>query len=53
MKSFKPTPRVTLRLGGYDDMTQQILPVSANLKTQGDGGKDNPVPEATVILMNI
>ena len=29
------TPRVTLRLGGYDDMTQQVLPVSANLKTPG------------------
>ena len=35
MKSFKPTPRVTLRLGGYDDMTKQILPVSANLRTPG------------------
>ena len=35
MKSFKPTPRVTLRLGGYDDMTQQILPVSAKLRTPG------------------
>lgn len=35
MESFKPTPQVTLRLGGYDDMTQQILPVSANLRTPG------------------
>ena len=33
MESFKLTPRVTLRLGGYDDMTQQILLVSANLRT--------------------
>ena len=53
MENFKPTPRVTLRLGGYNDMTQQILPVSAKLKTQDDGGKDNPVPEATVILLKV
>ena len=49
MENLKPTLRVTLRLGGYDDITQQILPVSAKLKTQDDGGKDNPVPEATVM----
>ena len=42
-----------MRLGGYDEITQQILPVSAKLKTQDDGGKDNPVPEATVILMKV
>src|SRR3954463_12122658 len=42
MESFKPTLRVTLRLGDYDDMTQQILPVSAGLRNPGHGGKDNP-----------
>src|SRR4051812_24448465 len=35
MENLKPTPRVTLRLGGYDDMTQQVLPVSAGLRTRG------------------
>ena len=28
MENLKPTPRVTLRLGGYDHMNQQILPDS-------------------------
>ena len=35
MENLKPTPRVTLRLGCYDDMTQQILLLSANLRTPG------------------
>ena len=53
MENLKPTPRVTLRLGGYNDMTQQVLPVSANSNAQDDGGKDNPVPVDTAILMKI
>ena len=28
----KPTPRVVLRLGGYNDMTQQMLPVFSEVK---------------------
>jgi hypothetical protein len=44
MKNLKPTPRVVLRLGGYNDMTWELRVI---------GGKDNPVPEATAILMKI
>ena len=32
MKNLKPTPLVTLRLGGYNDMTQQMLPVFSKVK---------------------
>ena len=31
-ENLKPTPRVTLRLGGYNDMTQQTLPVFNEVK---------------------
>ena len=44
MENLKPTPRVILRLGGYSDMTRELRVV---------GGNDNPVPEATTILMKI
>ena len=53
-ENLKTTPWVILRLGGYNDMTQQILPVFQWIQEpQDDGGKDNPVPEATTILMKI
>ena len=32
MENLKPTPQVTLRLGGYKDMTQQMLPVFSEVK---------------------
>ena len=32
MENLKPTPRVALRLGGYNDMTQQMLPVFSKVK---------------------
>ena len=38
------TPRVVLRLGGYNDMTRELQVI---------GGNDNPVPEDTAILMKI
>ena len=44
MENLKPTPRVILRLGGYSDMTRETRVV---------GGNDNPVPEATAILMKL
>ena len=50
MENLKPTPRVVLRLGGYNDMTQ-IVPVSAGSRTPGHWREGNPVPEATAILV--
>ena len=50
-KNLKPTPRVALRLGGYNDMTQQMLPVFSEFKNPRTLEKDNPVLEATTILM--
>ncbi|XBI99007.1 hypothetical protein VPH35_019170 [Triticum aestivum] len=44
MESLKPTPRVILRLGGYNDMTRELRVI---------GGNDNPVPEDTATLMKI
>ena len=44
MESLKPTPRVVLGLGGYNDMTRELRVM---------GGDDNPVPEDTTILMKI
>ena len=32
MENLKSTPRVTLRLGGYSNMTQQLLPVFSEVK---------------------
>ena len=42
MENLNPTPRVVLRLEGYNDMTRELRVI---------GGKDNPVPEATATLM--
>ena len=44
MENLKPTPRVVLRLRGYNDMTRELRVIGEN---------DNPVPEATAILMKI
>ena len=44
MENLKTTPRVVLRLGGYNDMTRELRVI---------GGNDNPVPEDTAILMKI
>ena len=44
MENLKPTPRVVLRLGGYNDMTRELRVI---------GGIDNPFPEDTAILMKI
>ena len=32
MENLKSTPQVTLRLGGYSNMTQQMLPVFSEVK---------------------
>ena len=44
VENLKPTPRVTLRLGGYNDMIQQMLPVFANLRTLGRWREGQPGP---------
>ena len=44
MGNLKPTSRVVLRLGGYNDMTRELRVI---------GGNDNPVPKDTAILMKI
>ena len=44
MESLKPTPRIVLKLEGYNDMTQELRVM---------GGDDNPVPEDTTVLMKI
>ena len=45
MENLKTTPRVILRLGGYKDMTYSRAP--------DHWREENPVPEATAILVKI
>ncbi|EMS52905.1 hypothetical protein TRIUR3_19176 [Triticum urartu] len=44
MENLKPTPRIVLRLEGYNDITRELRVI---------GWNDNPVPEDTAILMKI
>ena len=43
-ENLKTTPFVILRLGGYDDMIQQVLPVSANSSAPGCCREREPGP---------